>query len=310
MKIHEGCNNLNLLKPVVTLGIFDGVHLGHKAIITRLINKAKSIKGESVIITFHPHPRVVLSENNDRLTFLTSPGEKIAILENEGVDHLLIIPFDLNLSNKEACEFIEEVLVKKIGTKHLIAGFNHHFGRKGYTDFETIRKCAESFKIVVEQVAAIETSKGIVSSSFIRKALLEGRPEEANAMLGYDYFINGTVMEGKQLGTRIGFPTANISPDYSHKLVPKDGVYAVEAVIDGLRYPGMLSIGSNPTVNDDPARRTIEVNIFDFEKQVYGSVLKVVFRYWLRDEIKFDNIALLTRQLELDKKKALDLLKV
>jgi riboflavin kinase/FMN adenylyltransferase len=310
MKIHEGYSNLNILRPVVTIGIFDGVHLGHKAIITRLISRAKSINGESVIITFYPHPRVVLSENNDGLTFLSSPGEKISMLENEGIDHLLIIPFDLNLSNKEACEFIEEVLVKKIGTKNLIAGFNHHFGRKGYSDFETIRRCAESYKIVVEQVEAVDTRKGIVSSSFIRRALLEGRPEEANAMLGYDYFIHGTIIEGMQLGKRIGFPTANISPDYVHKLVPKDGVYAVEVVIDGSGYPGMLSIGSNPTVNDDPAKRTIEVNIFGFEKEAYGSELKVVFRYWLRNEIKFDNITLLIEQLELDKKKALDLLNV
>lgn len=310
MIIHEGYNNLNLLNPVVTLGIFDGVHLGHKAIIARLISRAKSINGESVIITFYPHPRVVLSENNDRFTFLTSRDEKIEILRNEGVDHLLIIPFDLNLSNKEACEFIEEVLVKRIGARHLIAGYNHHFGRKGYSDFETIRRCAESFKIVVEQVEAVDTGKGIVSSSLIRMSLLEGRPEEANAMLGYDYFMTGTIIEGKQLGKRIGFPTANISYDYVQKLVPKDGVYAVEVIIEGLKYPGMLSIGSNPTVNDDPEKRTIEVNIFDFEKEAYGSKLKVLFRYWLRNEIKFENIALLVEQLELDRKKALALLKV
>ena len=310
MKIHEGYDNLNLRNPVVTLGIFDGMHLGHKAIITRLISRAKSINGESVIITFYPHPRVVLSENNDGLTFLTSPGEKISLLENGGVDHLIIIPFDLNLSNKEACQFIEEVLVKKIDTKHLIAGFNHHFGRKGDSDFETIRRCAESFKIVVEQVEAVDTGNGIVSSSLIRRALLEGRPEEANAMLGYDYFINGTIIEGRHFGREIGFPTANITPGYKHKLIPKDGVYAVEAVIDRLRHPGMLSIGSNPTVNDDPAKRTIEVNIFGFEKEAYGSEITVVFRYWLRNEIKFDNISLLIEQLGLDKKKALGLLKV
>jgi riboflavin kinase/FMN adenylyltransferase len=309
MKIHEGYSNLSIKNPVVTLGIFDGVHRGHKAIIASLISRARSIGGESVIITFYPHPRIVLSENRTTIYFLTSPEEKISMLSNEGVDHLLIIPFDLNLSNKEACEFIEEVLVRKLGTKYLIAGFNHHFGRKGESDFETIRKCAESFEIVVEQVTAVDTGGGIVSSSLIRLALLEGRPEDANIMLGYDYFITGTIIEGNHLGKKIGFPTANISPIYDNKLIPRDGVYAVEVVIDGLRYPGMLSIGSNPTVNNDKGKRMIEVNIFGFEKEVYGAEATIVFRYWLRDEIKFDNISLLTEQLEIDKKRAIGLLK-
>jgi riboflavin kinase/FMN adenylyltransferase len=309
MKIHEGYNNLNLLNPAVTLGIFDGVHRGHKALIASLISRAKSINGESVIMTFYPHPRVVLSENTENLTFLTSPDEKISMLGEAGVDHLLIIPFDLNLSNKEACEFIEEVLVKKIGTRYLIAGFNHHFGKKGDSDFDTIRRCAESFKIVVERVDAVKTEQGFVSSSLIRKALLEGRIEEANSLLGYEYFIDGTIVAGRKLGREIGFPTANITPGYKNKLIPKDGVYAVETLIDGLRYPGMLSIGYNPTVNDNPARRTIEVNIFGFEKEVYGAEIAVVFRYWMRDEKRFDKITLLIEQLELDKKMAIGLLK-
>jgi riboflavin kinase / FMN adenylyltransferase len=309
MIIHKGYENLNILCPIVTLGIFDGVHLGHKVIINSLVTRAKNVNGESVIMTFYPHPRFVLSDNKINLVFLTSLEEKIFLLEKEGVDHLIIIPFDHNLSNKEACEFIEEVLVKKIGTKYLIAGFNHHFGRKGDSDLDTIRRCAESFEIIVEQVKALYSHKEVVSSSLIREALLNGELAEANKLLGYEYFLNGYVIKGRQLGSEIGFPTANINPDYEYKLIPKDGVYVVEVIIDGANHYGMMSIGTNPTVNDDPGKRTIEVNIFDFEKDIYGSKLCIVFKQRLRDQIRFDNISLLSRQLELDKKMALQFLK-
>jgi riboflavin kinase/FMN adenylyltransferase len=305
MIVHQGYEGLNILNPVVTLGTFDGVHIGHKALIARLLKKARMINGESVILTFYPHPRLVLSENNSNLAFLTNLEEKIMLLEREGVDHLIIIPFDHNLSNKEACQFIEEILVKKIGTKCLIVGFNHHFGKKGESDFKTIRQCAESFDVIVEQVEAVQTEKGIVSSSLIRESLLTGKLEEANQFLGYSYFINGTIAEGKQIGRKIGFPTANVRPDHKNKLIPKDGVYAVEVMVDGSKYNGMLSIGSNPTVNIDPGNKTIEVNIFDFEKNIYKSKVSVIFKRRMRDEKKFESIFLLVEQLELDKKMAL-----
>jgi len=308
MIIHTGYENLNLLNPVVTLGIFDGVHSGHKILIKSLVDKALKIGGESVVITFYPHPRMVLSQNPTNLTFLTSLDEKITLLEKEGVNHLVVIPFNHELSNKQACEFIEEVLVKKIGAKFLIAGFNHHFGNKREGDFDTIRRCAESFDIVVEQVKAFYTGEATVSSSLIRENLMKGELEEANRLLGYNYFINGTVVEGRHIGKEIGFPTANIVPDYKNKLVPKDGVYAVEVMIKGSKHYGMLSVGSNPTVNDDPGKKTIEVNIFDFEDDIYKSKICVVFRYRMRDEIRFANITLLAEQLEIDKKMALNLL--
>ena len=309
MIIHEGYESLNLLNPVVTLGIFDGVHRGHKTLISRLVNKAKDTNSESVIITFYPHPRLVLSQDTAGITFLTSLEEKISLLDKEGVDHLIIIPFDHEFSNKEACEFIEEILVKKVGTKYLIAGFNHHFGRKRDGNFETIRRCAESFGIVVEQVKALDSEKGSVSSSLIREALMKGELDEANSLLGYDYFLKGTIVEGRHLGKEIGFPTANIVPDYKNKLIPKDGVYAVEVFLESAGYLGMLSIGSNPTVNDDPGKKTIEVNIFEFERDIYNSQICVVFRKRLRDEIKFENITLLAEQLAIDKKMALRFLK-
>ncbi len=309
MIVHQGYENLEILNPVVTLGIFDGVHLGHKALISKLVSRAKSVSGESVIITFNPHPRIVLANNKNTLAFLTSLEEKISLLEKEGVDRLIIIPFDHTFSNKEACEFIEEVLVNKVGAKYLIAGFNHHFGRKGEADFNRIRQCAESFKIVVEQVPGFRTARGVVSSSLIREALQKGEMEEASNLLGYDYFLNGTVVEGKHLGKEIGFPTANIKPDYENKLIPKAGIYAVDVISDGWKYKGMMSIGSNPTVNDNPERQSIEVNIFSFEKEIYGSKLCIVFRHRMRDEIRFDSIALLVKQLQLDRKMALRFLK-
>jgi riboflavin kinase / FMN adenylyltransferase len=309
MIIHQGYENLSILNPVVTLGIFDGVHLGHKAIISRLVTRSGNLNGESVILTFYPHPRLVLSENGNSLTFLTSLEEKTIMLDKAGVDHLIIIPFDHDLSNKEACRFIEDVLVKKIGSKCLIVGFNHHFGKKGESDYRTIRQCAESFDIIVEQVEAVQTDIGIVSSSLIREALLAGNLEEANKLLGYNYFINGTIARGKQIGKKIGFPTANIVPAYKNKLIPKDGVYAVEVLINGSGYYGMLSIGTNPTVNTDLNNRTIEVNIFDFEEDIYNSEICVIFKRRVRDMIRFDDISLLINQMEIDKKMALRFLK-
>jgi riboflavin kinase/FMN adenylyltransferase len=306
MIIHKGYENLNIINPVVTLGIFDGVHNGHKALINRLVSLAKSVDGESVIITFNPHPRLVLAENEINLFFLTTLEEKISLLGKEGVDHLIIIPFDHELSNKEACGFIKEILVKKIGTRYLLAGFNHHFGRQSGNDFDTIRSCAESFGIIVEQVGAHISESGIISSSLIRDALLTGELDMANELLGYNYSLSGTIVEGRRLGREIGFPTANINLTDRNKLVPKDGVYAVEVLTEGLLLTGMLSIGYNPTVNSDPSKKTIEVNIFDFEKDIYNTGISVVFRKRLRDEKKFESISLLTEQLELDKKIALN----
>jgi riboflavin kinase / FMN adenylyltransferase len=304
MKIHQGYENLKILNPVVTLGIFDGVHAGHKALIAAVTEKAKILHGESVIITFYPHPRSVLSSENTAMTLLTTMEEKISLLENENVDHLIVVPFDHDLSNKEACHFIEEVLVKKLGTRCLVAGFNHHFGKKGEGDFEIIRRCAGSFGIIVLQESALTSNNHIISSSIIRQALNSGDLETANRLLGYDFFLNGVVSSGKQLGRTIGFPTANIVPDSDNKLIPLGGVYAVDVFVEGSQFQGMLNIGTNPTVNSDSGKKTIEVNIFDFDRDIYNSKIRVVFRYRLRDEKKFGDISLLVSQLELDKKNA------
>lgn len=308
MVIHNGYENLHLRNPVVTLGIFDGVHRGHLVVINGLVKRARESDGESVIITFDPHPKKVLSDGNEELTFLTTLEEKIYLLEKTGADHLIIIHFDRDFSNREACEFVGDVLIKKIGTKHLIVGFNHHFGRKGEGDFNSIKKCAESFDLNVEQIRALNSGCGTISSSSIRYALLDGRLEEANTLLGYDYFLNGTIVGGKKLGRKIGYPTANIKPDHQDKLIPRNGVYAIELYLEGKKHKGMMSIGLNPTVNKGSEPRTIEANIFDFDRNIYGAKIRVIFRFRLRDELRFDSLSDLASQIELDRKKTIMLL--
>jgi riboflavin kinase/FMN adenylyltransferase len=305
MIIHEGYENLNLVTPVVTLGIFDGVHRGHRTLLDRLVLSAKEAKGESVVITFSPHPRLLLEKTRVDLSFLTTMEEKIVLLENAKIDHLVIIKFNKKFSRIEACDFVNEVLVEKIGTKHLLIGYNHHFGRNGNGDFNTIKQCTESLDFLVEQVQGYQTEEGAISSSLIREALFKGRLDEANRWLGYQYSLQGTIIEGRHIGRSIGFPTANIKPDYQYKLIPGDGVYAVEVKLDGLFYKGMLSIGSNPTVNKNTRKRSIEVHILDYNEDIYGRTITVIFRKRLRNEIKFENTELLAEQMKLDRQQVL-----
>jgi riboflavin kinase/FMN adenylyltransferase len=301
MIVHEGYENLSLIKPVVTMGIFDGVHRGHKALLDCLVSRARETQGEAVVITFFPHPRQVLDKNQKDLAFLTTMEEKKILLEKANIDHLIVIEFNVQFSNIRACDFIKEVLVRKIGTKHLLIGFNHHFGRKGEGDFNTIKECAASLDFIVEQVQGLQTEEGAISSSLIREALVNGNLDEANKWLGYPYQITGTVVKGRQIGRSLGFPTANIKPGNEFKLIPSNGVYAVEVVLGEMKYAGMLSIGSNPTVNTDAGNRSIEVNILDFDNDIYGRTISVLFRKRLRDEIKYETTELLVKQMEQDK---------
>ncbi|MGB8491110.1 MAG: bifunctional riboflavin kinase/FAD synthetase, partial [Bacteroidales bacterium] len=307
MEIHYGYDNLHFASPVVTLGIFDGVHLGHRVIIDRLKEMAKLIGGESVVVTFDPHPRLVLSKERSGISFLTTTAEKIFLLENAGVDHLVIIKFTKRLSNLEPDEFIRDILVEKTGVKHLIVGYDHHFGKGRKGDFAKIAECAAVFGFTVEQVAQVTTRDGTVSSTSIREALLGGRLETANRLLGYNYTLSGTVTTGRGIGRSLGFPTANIIPADGFKLIPADGVYAVRTIVGGRQLNGALSIGSNPTVST-AGTRSVEVNIFDFDSDIYGQELTVIFMYRLRDEIRFDSPGSLARQMELDKQQAIRLL--
>jgi riboflavin kinase / FMN adenylyltransferase len=308
MVIHHGYENLNLAATVATLGIFDGVHRGHIALIDCLVKRAHELNGESAVITFSPHPRLVLDPLNTNLSFLTSMEEKIEHLGNAKIDHLIIIHFTELFSQIRACDFIRDILVKKISTKHLVIGYDHHFGRKGEGNFDTIKQCSEENNLSVEQAQGFQTEEGAISSSLIREALLKGKIDEANRWLGYNYTISGTVVEGRKIGRTIGFPTANIKPDFRYKLIPGNGVYAVEVRTDNEIYPGMMSIGSNPTVNSDTTFRSIEVHILNFEKDIYGCNISVSFRKRLRDEKKFNSLTELTEQMELDKVDTLRLL--
>ena len=308
MIIHNGYENLHLITPVVTLGIFDGVHRGHQALLDRLVSRAKEVGGESVVITFSPPPKLVLNRKNENLTFLTSIEEKVILLEKIHIDHLVIIEFNERFSKISARDFIKNILVNKIATKHLVIGYNHHFGKRGEGDFNTIKECAELFGFKVEQVKGFHTEEGAISSSSIREALLTGKLDDANRWLGYYYSIRGTVITGRKIGRSMGFPTANIKPDYRYKLVPSDGVYAVEVNVDEKIFPGMLSIGSNPTVNDDITDKSIEVHIMNYDDNIYGKTISVIFRKRLRDEKKFESTAKLTEQLKMDKQEVLRLL--
>jgi riboflavin kinase / FMN adenylyltransferase len=307
MHIHRGYENIILERPVVTLGIFDGVHRGHRVLLDRLVSSAREAKGTSVVVTFSPHPRLVLDKESSNLTFLTTMEEKTILLARAGIDNLIIIEFNREFSMISACDFVKDVLVGKIGTRHLIIGYNHHFGRRGEGDFNTIKLCTDSIDFRVEQVEGFQTSGGAVSSSAVREALLKGNLGAANNLLGYEYQVSGSVIEGRKLGRTLGFPTANIKPADEHKLIPGKGVYAVEVDLEGKIYPGMLSIGSNPTVNPDSGLSTIEVNIINFDGDIYGKPISVVFKKRLRDEIKFESVEKLAEQMELDRQSTLRL---
>jgi riboflavin kinase/FMN adenylyltransferase len=310
MVIHNGYEALDLKNPVVTLGIFDGVHRGHQALLGRLIALAREVRGEPVVMTFDPHPRLVLEKGNEKLSFLSTMDEKIKLLEEAGAEHLIIIRFTRRFSEMKACDFVEKVLAAKVRTRHLIVGHDHHFGHHGKGNYDIVKKCAGSLNFVVEQVKGLEAEGITISSSMIREALLKGNLDKANKWLGYNYSLIGSVIEGKRIGRKIGFPTANLKLVDDFKLVPGDGVYAVETQIDNIQLPGMLSIGSNPTVNKTSGKRSIEVHIINFEKEIYGRKIGIVFRRRLRDEIRFNSMEELARQMNLDRINAITALKM
>lgn len=306
MIIHREYKNRDIRSPVVTLGIFDGVHRGHRMLLDHLIERAGETGGESVVITFFPHPRLVLEKDNHNLTFLTTPDEKKILLAKAGIDHLIVIDFSREFSRTDACDFLRDILVGSIGAKHLIVGYDHHFGRRGAGDFDTILQCTGLPDFRVEKVPPLMTEAGAVSSTLIRDALLKGRLDYANSLLGYNYSVTGPIVEGKKIGRSIGFPTANIRPE-SHKLIPANGVYAVDVKTGNGTYPGMLSIGTNPTVSREKGLRTIEVHILNFDSDIYGETITVVFRKRLRDEVRFKSIDQLAAQMERDKADTLEL---
>ena len=308
MKVHFGIDEFESHNNIaVTIGTFDGVHLGHKIVLENLIKSAQKIKGESVLLTFHPHPRHVLYPENNDLKMLNSQEEKIDRLDKVGIDHLIIHPFTREFSRLSSTEFVRDILVNQLNTKILITGYDHHFGRNREGSFEELEELADLYSFQLIRQDAFELKETKISSTKIRQAILDGDIEIANSYLGYNYQLKGEVVEGNQLGRKIGYPTANLFVNNQHKLIPVAGAYAVYAHVDGLKYKGMLNIGIKPTVQN-ALKKTIEVNIFDFDKNIYGEQVIVEFVARIRDEKKFNDISELQKQLEIDKNKSLNLL--
>jgi riboflavin kinase/FMN adenylyltransferase len=293
--------------PVVTIGTFDGVHTGHRQIIERLKKAKAEIGGETFIFTFDPHPRQVLFPGNHDLKLLTLTEEKLTLLREAGIDHVLVFSFTKEFAAMSAESYIKEILVDGIGVKKLIIGYDHRFGNKREGNIDTLRQYAKQYDFTVEEIPAHEIDHINVSSTKIRKALETGDIQTANKFLGYQYFVSGRVVEGKKLGRQLGYPTANISVPDKTKLIPSTGIYAVTIETGLRRYKGMMSIGFNPTTDIDKTIK-LEVNIFNFDKDIYGEPVTVFFTARLRDEEKFGSLDELKQQLEKDKEHALSLL--
>lgn len=310
MEVHYGFEGLDFVSPVVTTGVFDGVHLGHRMLLERVVREAGNAGTDAVAVTFNPHPRIVLTGDPSHLRFLTDLDERISLIGKTGIGHLVIIRFTHELSRMTACEFIEEILCRHLGVSHLIAGFNHHFGRKQSGTSDTIMECSKAMGFTVTREEALIYDGVPVSSSAIRDLLKRGDVEKAARLLGYDYFLSGRVVAGKRIGRDIGFPTANIESIFEYKLIPLDGVYAVEVKIEGddTVHPAMVNIGTRPTIKGSDGRRTIEAHLINFEGDIYSSRVCVRFRHRLRDEMKFENVRALAAQLERDRERTIDLL--
>ncbi len=299
MKVHHSIKNFTEKKPltILTIGTFDGVHIGHQKIIERLNQLKIPIEGKSAILTFFPHPRRLLHNNNE-LKMLTTIDEKIQLLEKFGLDHLIIEPFTKEFSQLTAEEFVKNVLIDHLKTRKLIIGYDHRFGKNREGDFEQLQKYSEIFDFGLEQIPVQDIDDVAVSSTKIRKALLDGDLIKANTYLGYNYLLTGEVVKGKGLGRKIKFPTINIQVDKDHKLIPKTGVYIVKTSIDKKNVFGIMNIGFRPTVNGK--YQTVEVHLLDFQGNLYGKKIQIEILNRLRDEQKFNSVETLTQQIQKD----------
>lgn len=304
MKIYTDLNQFQVERPVVTIGTFDGIHLGHQKVIARLNDFARQHNGESVIFTFHTHPRLVTSPDETTLRLLTTLEEKTELLEKFGIEHLIVYPFNREFANLAYHEFVEKILVEKLKTHCLVVGYDHKFGKNREGGFEYLQKCAEKYNFHIEKLDALLVDDDSVSSTKIRNALESGEIEKANQFLGYPFTLHGTVVSGNQLGRKLGFPTANIESSNKYKIIPGYGVYAVKVRLKQGEYNGMLNIGTRPTFNNNADNRSIEVNIFDFDGDIYGQEITLGFVEKIRDEQKFSGMNHLAEQLVKDRESA------
>ncbi|WP_103664756.1 bifunctional riboflavin kinase/FAD synthetase [Gracilimonas amylolytica] len=292
---------------VVTVGTFDGVHRGHRALIETVVDKARKRNARSVVVTFDPHPREIINPGKSGIQMLTSLKERCELLEDVGVDVLLVIPFDRDFSLLTSEEFVREVIYKKVGVSEFVIGYDHQFGRDREGSIKTIEKLGKELGFASYVVSKQEMGDVTISSTLIRKTLSEeGDVKKAADYLNRLYLLNGIVAHGNKRGKPIGFPTANLKPEHENKVIPKNGVYAVKVRVEGNWYGGMMNIGIRPTFEGQ--ERTLEVNIFDFHDDIYGQTIQVRFIDRIRDEMKFEGIEDLKAQLSKDKQKTLELL--
>lgn len=292
-------------KTIVTIGTFDGIHIGHKKILKDLIATAKKEGKKSVLLTFFPHPRMVLQKDKTIL-LLNTLDEKSMLLEKMGLDYLIIHPFSKEFSRLTALDFVRDVLVNKLNTSRLIIGYDHHFGKNREGNIHQLKEYSLLYNFKIEEIPAQDIDDVSVSSTKIRVALKEGNLKTANNYLGYHYMLSGIVVKGKKLGGTIGFPTANIEVKESYKLIPSTGVYIIKTQINAILFHGIMNIGFNPTVLGK--HQTIEAHLFDFNENLYGKKITVEFVYFLREERKFKSVEELVAQLNIDKENAISFL--
>jgi riboflavin kinase/FMN adenylyltransferase len=317
MKVYYSTDEIPAFKnAVVTIGTFDGVHTGHRHILDQLKREAARIGGETVIITFHPHPRKVVTGGHQTIKLINTIQEKIVLLDQNGIDHLVVVPFTEEFSQQSPEEYIEKFLVEKFHPHTIIIGYDHRFGKDRKGDYKLLEVYSERLKFDLMEIPAHLINHNTVSSTRIREAISKGDIDTANTLLGYDFFFQGTVVDGNKLGRTLGYPTANLRIENEEKLIPGDGIYAVMAEVGSQKsdfrhqtsdiLSGMMSIGVRPTIG--VSDRVIEVNIFDFNKDIYGATLIVYVKKYLRSEVKFDSLDALKEQLAKDKEDTLRVL--
>lgn len=302
MKVHYDIDQLPLFRnAVITIGAFDGVHMGHRQIIDRLKVQAEAIHGETVIITFHPHPRKVVSSTILGLRLINTLNEKIELFRLLGINHVVVVPFSDAFANQAANEYVKKFLVDKFKPHTIIIGHDHRFGKDRTGNYLLLEKMAAEHNYQLQEIPKQVLDEIDISSTTIRQSLLAGKIEMADKLLGYDFFFTGIVVHGNKLGRKLGYPTANLKVVDEEKIIPGNGIYAVYAKPEGSneRLKGMMSIGIRPTINGK--ERTIEVNIFDFDEEIYDQHLKVYVKKYLREELKFDNLEKLVKQIDQDK---------
>ena len=308
MLIIQNTEHFRIESPtIVTIGTFDGVHLGHQKILERLKELKEQTGLKTVVLTFEPHPRKILFPEQKDLKLLTLIDEKLELLDKYGVDVAVVYPFSKAFSEMDSSFYIEEILMKNLYIKHLVIGYDHKFGKNRSGDIYTLKNFAKNHGFSVEEISAKDIDHIAISSSKIRKALEEGNLDLASEFLGHPFFLKGQVVKGKQLGRTLGYPTANIKPEAEEKIIPKIGVYFVEVIVDKQAYYGMMSIGINPTTDSDELVK-LEVHIFDFNGDIYNKTIKLNFLKRLRDEKKFANLTELKIELERDKENCMMLL--